>query len=77
MIDRMDQGIGRILATLDALDISDNTMIVFLSDNGGCAELLAEDGMVNQRSFVLTLPDGRQVRRETMSTCLRDRPTPS
>ena len=62
MIDRMDQGIGRILATLDALDISDNTMIVFLSDNGGCAELLAEDGMVNRRSFVTTLPDGRQVR---------------
>ena len=61
MIDRMDQGIGRILATLDALGISDNTMIVFLSDNGGCAELLAEDGMMNRRSFVPTLPDGRQV----------------
>ena len=36
-------------------------MIVFLSDNGGCAELLAEDGMMNRRSFVPTLPDGRQV----------------
>ena len=61
MIDRMDQGIGRILATLESLDISDNTMIIFLSDNGGCAELLAEDGMVNHRSVVPNLPDGRQV----------------
>ena len=61
MIDRMDQGIGRILATLESLDISDNTMIVFLSDNGGCAELLAEDGMVDHHSVVLNLPGGKQV----------------
>lgn len=59
MIDRMDQGIGRILATLDELGITDNTMIVFLSDNGGCAEYLAEDGFVS--SHVPQLPDGRSV----------------
>ena len=59
MIDRMDQGIGRILQTLDALQISDNTMIIFLSDNGGCAEYLAEDGWIN--SYVPNLPDGRPV----------------
>ena len=60
MIDSMDQGIGRILQTLDALQISDNTMIIFLSDNGGCAEYLAEDGWIN--SYVPNLPDGRPVR---------------
>lgn len=38
MVDCMDQNIGRILDLLDELKIDDNTMIIFLSDNGGCAE---------------------------------------
>ncbi|NGM67054.1 arylsulfatase [Sphingobacterium sp. SGR-19] len=38
MIDRMDQGIGRIMATLKEQGKLDNTMIVFLSDNGASAE---------------------------------------
>ncbi len=37
-IDVMDQGIGRILAALDAGGRSDNTLVMFLSDNGGCHE---------------------------------------
>ncbi|HOJ61474.1 MAG TPA: arylsulfatase [bacterium] len=37
-IDRMDQGVGRIVATLRELGIENNTLILFLSDNGGCAE---------------------------------------
>lgn len=38
MVDRVDQNIGRLLATLEELKIDDNTLILFLSDNGGCAE---------------------------------------
>lgn len=38
MIDRMDQNIGRILARLDERGIAQNTVVLFLSDNGGCAE---------------------------------------
>jgi arylsulfatase A-like enzyme len=38
MVDSMDQGIGRILAKLRATDELDNTLILFLSDNGGCPE---------------------------------------
>ena len=38
MIDAMDQNIGRLLATLQDLDIADNTLVLFFSDNGGCAE---------------------------------------
>jgi len=38
MIDSMDQGIGRILAALDRNEVADNTVVMFLSDNGGCAE---------------------------------------
>ncbi len=36
MIDRLDEQIGRILNHLDALNITENTLVVFLSDNGGC-----------------------------------------
>ena len=38
MIDRMDQNIGRVTADLRARGELDNTLIVFLSDNGACAE---------------------------------------
>ena len=37
-IDRMDQGIGRILAALEETGQLDNTLVLFLSDNGACAE---------------------------------------
>ena len=42
-VDRMDQGIGRIMAELEKDGKLENTLIMFLSDNGGCAEFLAED----------------------------------
>ncbi len=38
MIDRMDQQIGRVIDDLKANDEFENTLIVFLSDNGACAE---------------------------------------
>ncbi len=38
MIDRVDQGIGDILAALNETGTAENTLIMFLSDNGGCAE---------------------------------------
>lgn len=38
MIDNMDQGIGRIVAQLKADGRFDNTLILFLHDNGACAE---------------------------------------
>ena len=39
-VDCMDQGIGRILAKLKAMGADKNTLVMFLSDNGGCAEYL-------------------------------------
>ncbi|NGP78099.1 arylsulfatase [Balneolaceae bacterium YR4-1] len=36
MIDRMDQQIGRLMDVLETEGISDNTIVLFLSDNGGC-----------------------------------------
>lgn len=44
MIDRMDQGIGRIIDALKKTGKLDNTLIVFLSDNGASAENCAAYG---------------------------------
>lgn len=38
MIDNMDQGIGRIIAQLKQDGRLDNTLVLFLHDNGACAE---------------------------------------
>jgi arylsulfatase A-like enzyme len=38
MIDRMDQGIGRIVAELKRQGELEKTLILYLQDNGGCAE---------------------------------------
>ena len=48
MIDRMDQNIGRLLTTLEELGVAENTLVMFLSDNGGCAE---EPGGRNRRAI--------------------------
>lgn len=37
-VDRMDQGIGLVLAELERTGRLEDTLVVFLSDNGGCAE---------------------------------------
>lgn len=37
-VDRMDQNIGRLLDHLTSKGILDNTVIIFLDDNGACAE---------------------------------------
>ncbi|MGK7394189.1 MAG: arylsulfatase [Candidatus Cyclobacteriaceae bacterium M3_2C_046] len=40
MITRMDKGIGKIVNKLETAGQLDNTLILFLQDNGGCAETL-------------------------------------
>ena len=42
-IDRMDQGIGKVLDAVKETGDEENTLVMFLSDNGGCAEFLLED----------------------------------
>lgn len=36
MVDRMDYNIGRVMNYLDEKGIADNTIVIFLSDNGSC-----------------------------------------
>jgi arylsulfatase len=40
MVDRMDYGVGRILTALRRAGVEENTLVLFLADNGGCAEEL-------------------------------------
>ncbi len=40
MIDRMDQNIGRVLSKLKEMDKDENTLIMFVSDNGASAEVV-------------------------------------
>ena len=47
MIDRMDQGLGQVFRTLREHDAWDNTLILFLSDNGGCAEEISGRNLNN------------------------------
>ena len=37
MIDRVDQNIGKLYGKLESMGVADNTLILFLSDNGACA----------------------------------------
>ena len=34
MVDCVDQGVGRVMQTLDELELRDNTLVIFLNDNG-------------------------------------------
>jgi arylsulfatase len=50
MIDRMDQGVGKLVAELRRVGQLDNTLLFFLQDNGGCAEVMGRQtakGRVN------------------------------
>jgi arylsulfatase len=47
-VDRMDQGIGRIVAALAKNGQLENTLVVFLADNGACAEDIPEDVTVDE-----------------------------
>lgn len=43
MVDRMDQEIGRVVNQLKKMNALENTLILFLSDNGASAEIMVRD----------------------------------
>lgn len=65
-IDRMDQGIGQIVQQLEAQGALDDTLFIFLSDNGGCAEEMpaesAEAFITTYLSYDFTTRTGTPVR---------------
>jgi arylsulfatase A-like enzyme len=48
MVEQMDQGIGRVLQTLREAGREDNTMILFLSDNGADSFSVVDEAMLQQ-----------------------------
>lgn len=64
-IDRMDQGIGRVVQALEEAQQLGNTLILFLSDNGGCAEELRGPAHRAQNGAIITATthDGKPVYR--------------
>jgi arylsulfatase len=40
MVEHLDDGVGRILDQLKKRNIEQNTLVIFLSDNGACAEVI-------------------------------------
>src|SRR5947207_11905763 len=55
-IDRMDEGIGRIVEALQATAQLDNTLILFLQDNGGCAETTGREEHADRTNAPATQP---------------------
>ncbi len=45
-VEHMDAGIGEIVAELESQGIKEDTLILFMSDNGGCAEELPQSGWI-------------------------------
>jgi arylsulfatase len=66
-VDRMDQGIGRIVAALEDTGRLDDTLVIFLADNGACAEDIPEGVPIEELVEKLMIArshtrDGRPVR---------------
>ena len=51
MVEAVDTGVGRILATLDRLGLADNTIVIFTNDNGG--EWLSNNKPLNSRKWTV------------------------
>lgn len=65
MVARMDAAIGQVVQTLERHDQLDNTLIMFMADNGGCAEggrLFDKPGRPGGLSRPAKTRDGRPVR---------------
>lgn len=60
-VDRMDQGIGQIVSTLRRHKALDNTLILFLADNGGCAETISMKYVPTNRSISNKTREGAPV----------------
>lgn len=58
----LDRSVGQVMEALRRNGLEDETLVVFLSDNGGCAELLQEEPWGSMDIVVPETRDGRPVR---------------
>ena len=76
MIYSVDESVGRIMALLDELNLADNTVLIFSSDNGGVGGYdreggLIRDGEIKVKKFKLKKADDPGDGRTTGSTSVR------
>ena len=62
-VERLDRGIGKILAKTEQLGIAENTLVLFMADNGGNYEELGDPGLEAPRPIHVPYKtlDGRSV----------------
>ncbi len=68
-IDRADQGIGEVLGKLKKYGELDNTLIIFLSDNGGTSDKAGGDLKYNQIETLGTAKTRQSVRKPWSNAC--------
>jgi arylsulfatase A-like enzyme len=68
MIYAVDRSVGRIMALLDELKLSENTVVIFSSDNGGVGGYDRPDGLMRDPGI---LPKGKAENRITDNAPLR------
>ena len=52
MIESMDESVGRVLEKLDELNLTENTVVVFFSDNGGHGRVTAMDPLRGSKGMM-------------------------
>jgi arylsulfatase A-like enzyme len=60
MVEQMDRGIGKLLEAIEQRGMTKSTLVLFLSDNGGCAEEIGPEGRAQH--FPRRTRDGRPIR---------------
>jgi arylsulfatase A len=50
MVESVDQAVGAILSTLEELNLTERTLVVFTSDNGGASHVKADGGQATDNS---------------------------
>lgn len=68
MVDRMDQGIGKVVNVLEEKNIKGNTLIFFLQDNGGCAEEFGFKNEIRPHHDGMTLDDFKPMAKNKLQT---------
>ena len=75
MVDCLDQGVGRIVSELKKSSNFDNTLILFLADNGGCAEGYGSRGRIRpdpSKQVTLKPMDKNQLQPDMQPKVTRD-----
>jgi arylsulfatase len=60
-IDVMDRAVGTVMSKVEEMGLAENTLVLFLADNGGCAEELRVRNRSRSPHVPITTRDGRPV----------------